>query len=159
MQLVKITEDMLLRAKRKSDEMGSLNNSITKGGGNLAGFVGEEIAQFVLGGSIVNTYDYDIVLDNGITVDVKTKRTTVEPKVLYECSVAAYNIKQKCDYYAFTRVLDNMSYGWFLGVYPKELYFKEARLWKKGDRDPSNNFIVKADCYNMLIAMLKKEIT
>ena len=159
MQLVKITEDMLLRAKRKSDEMGSLNNSITKGGGNLAGFVGEEIAQFVLGGSIVNTYDYDIVLDNGITVDVKTKRTTVEPKDNYECSVAAFNVKQKCDYYAFTRVLDNMSHGWLLGVYPKELYFKEAKLLKKGDRDPSNNFTVKANCYNMVIAMLKKEIT
>ena len=31
--------------------------------------------------------DYDLVLDDGTTVEVKTKKTTVEPKKYYECSV------------------------------------------------------------------------
>lgn len=158
MQFVRVTDDMLLRAKHKAEDMGTLNNSITYGQGNLAGFVGEEIAHSVLGGTIVNTYDYDIVLDNGKTVDVKTKRTTVEPKSTYDCSVAAYNIKQNCDYYAFVRVYENMSIGWLLGLYPKDEYFKHARLWKKGEVDPSNGFTVKADCYNMAIYNLQDKI-
>ncbi len=158
MQSVKITDDMLLRAKHKAEAMGELNNSITKGQGNLAGFVGEEIAQLVLGGTLVNTYDYDLVLDNGKTVDVKSKRTTAVPKSYYECSVAAFNVKQQCDYYAFVRVLEGLSYGWFLGVYPKALYFEKARLLKKGDVDPTNNFTVKADCYNMHIYDLQDKI-
>ena len=158
MQSVKITDDMLLRAKHKAEAMGELNNSITKGQGNLAGFVGEEIAQLVLGGTLVNTYDYDLVLDNGKTVDVKSKRTTAVPKSYYECSVAAFNVKQQCDYYAFVRVLEGFSYGGFLGVYPKELYFQKARLLKKGDVDPTNNYTVKADCYNMRIYELQDKI-
>ena len=112
----------------------------------------------MLGGTPVNTYDYDLVLDNGKTVDVKSKRTTAVPKSYYECSVAAFNVKQQCDYYAFVRVLEGFSYGWFLGVYPKELYFQKARLLKKGDVDPTNNYTVKADCYNMRIYELQDKI-
>ena len=36
-----VTQDMLDKAHNKSEEMGRLNNSITKGKGNLAGFLGE----------------------------------------------------------------------------------------------------------------------
>ncbi len=92
---VKITDDMKTRAWRKAREMGKLNNSITKGDGNIAGFLGEEIANEVIGGKITNTYDYDIIDDDGLRYDVKTKRCTSEPKGYYECSVAAYNTKTK----------------------------------------------------------------
>ena len=61
---VEITEDMKLRAWEKSKEMGVINNSIMKGDGNVAGFLGEEVANSVLRGIIVNTYDYDIVTGN-----------------------------------------------------------------------------------------------
>jgi hypothetical protein len=58
---VQITEQMKKRAWRKAREMGKLNNSITGGDGNIAGFLGEEVANSVLRGEVTNTYDYDIV--------------------------------------------------------------------------------------------------
>lgn len=158
MKIVTISSEMLDRSKSKAEELGKLNNSILKGDGNLVGFLGEEIANLVLNGTIKNSYDYDLILEDGSKVDVKTKKTTVVPKDFYECSVAAYNTKQKCNYYCFVRVKDDLTRGWFLGVYKKEDYFKDAVFMKQGDIDPSNNFKVKADCYNMKINQLKERI-
>jgi hypothetical protein len=137
--------------------MGKLKNSITDGDGNVAAFIGEQIAQKVIGGSIANTRDYDIVLEDGRTVDVKTKRTTVEPLPHYECSVAAFNTVQKCELYAFVRVecIDNKyTRGWFLGYMPKEEYFQKSNRLYKGQKDGTNWFTVKADCYNLKIESL-----
>ena len=150
-------------ATRNANRMGRIRNSITRGQGNSYGFLGEQITQLVLGGEIVNkgkkyNVDYDLVLDDGTTVEVKTKKTTVEPKDYYECSVAKYNTKQKCDYYAFVRVLDTKQGGWFLGVMPKEKYFINAKFLKAGTRDGDNGFLVRADCYNLPISDLQRNI-
>ena len=56
-----ITPDMLVEARDKAVEMGQLYNSITRGAGNIAGFIGEAIAQQVLGGTLFNTFDYDLM--------------------------------------------------------------------------------------------------
>lgn len=144
-----ITDEMLCEARKKSIEMGELRNSITKGQGNLVGFIGESIVLKHLGGEWSNTYDYDIILPDGRTVDVKTKQTTVEPLPTYEASVAALNTQQNCDLYAFVRVKKDLSVGWYLGYMPKKEYFKRAKFLKKGETDPSNNFKVRSDCYNM----------
>jgi len=151
---INVTQDMIDMAKLKSNEMGSLNNSIRKGEGNLIGFIGEQVAINVMGGSWVNTYDYDLITDDGKKVDVKTKQTTVTPRTFYECSVAKFNTSQKCDMYAFVRVKNTLDTAWFLGVMDKEKYYKTATPLKKGDVDPSNNFTVKADCYNLKIEEL-----
>jgi len=138
----------------KSKEMGNLNNSITKGDGNLSGFIGEMmVLSFIPESKLFNTYDFDIIYKDN-KLDVKTKRTTVIPKEYYDCSVAAFNTKQKCSHYIFTRVLNDLSKGWLLGWMPKEEYFKSARFLKKGDRDGDNGFIVRADCYNLPINKL-----
>lgn len=158
MQEITVTPDMVSNAMKKAKDMGQLNNSITRGQGNIAGFIGEEIARHVLGGMEKNTYDYDLITEQGLRVDVKTKRTSVKPKDYYECSVAALNTKQDCDYYAFVRVHNDMHTAWFLGVYPKESYYEHATLLKKGDIDPSNNFTVKSDCYNLPISSLQESI-
>ena len=160
---VPITSSMKRIATRNANRMGRIRNSITRGQGNSYGFLGEQITQLVLGGEIVNkgkkyNVDYDLVLDDGTTVEVKTKKTTVEPKKYYECSVAKYNTKQKCDYYAFVRVLDTKKGGWFLGVMPKEKYFINAKFLKAGTRDGDNGFLVRADCYNMRICDLQGRI-
>lgn len=155
---IKITEDMKKRAWRKARQMGKLHNSITKGDGNIAGFLGEEIANVIVKGLINNTYDYDISKD-GKTYDVKTKRCTGEPKDYYKCSVASYNTKQKCDEYIFVRIENvkgKWGRAWVLGYYPKDEYFKKAKFLKRGQRDGDNGFLVKADCYNMAIKDLKK---
>ena len=160
---VPITSAMKRYATRSANRMGRIRNSITRGEGNVYGFLGEQIAKQVLGGEIVNkgssyNVDYDLVLDNGVTVEVKTKKTKFEPKDYYECSVAKYNTKQKCDYYAFVRVLANRQAGWFLGVMPKEKYFINAKFLKAGTRDGDNGFLVKADCYNLAISELQENI-
>jgi hypothetical protein len=151
---VDITDDMVVKAKHKTMEMGRLNKSILNGAGTLAGFIGEQVALQVMGGEWSNTYDYDIVLDNGQTVDVKTKQTSVPPLSYYECSVAKLNTKQKCDIYAFVRVKKDLSVAWFLGSKNKAEYFENAVFKKKGDKDGDNNFVVRSDCYNMAITDL-----
>ena len=152
---VVITGDMLVTARDKAAEMGKLRNSIISGAGNLAGFLGEAIAQQVMGGVLTNTYDYDLILCNGKTVDVKTKQTSVKPLDTYECSIAALNATQDCDYYAFVRVKNDFSVGWFLGVYEKQQYMLDSVFMKKGTIDTSNGYTVKSDCYNLKINQLK----
>jgi hypothetical protein len=150
---VEITDNMKKRAWKRAREMGELNNSITKGDGNIAGFLGEEVANEVLHGIINNTYDYDIITKTQ-TWDVKTKRCTSPPKGFYECSIAEYNTKQKCDCYVFVRIENikgRWGRAWVLGWMDKQEYLKKAVRLKKGDIDESNGFVVKANCYNMKI--------
>ena len=99
---IPIKKEWLEQAKKDSQHMGMLNKSITEGQGNLAGFIGELVVQAIIGGVRKNTYDYDII-KNDKFIDVKTKRCTSEPKLNYDCSVAAYNTKQNCTHYVFTR--------------------------------------------------------
>ena len=154
MQEIEITLDMIDKARVKAKDMGRLNNSILKGRGSLAGFIGEQIALHCLGGVWENTYEYDLILPDGSKVDVKTKQTSVTPLPEYDCSVANFNTKQECDMYAFVRVKGDLTVGWYLGSITKEDYFKKARFMKKGDIDPSNNYKVRADCYNLTIKEL-----
>ena len=150
-----INDSMLKAAKEKAEDMGRLNNSITKGHGNLSGFLGEEVAKTIIGGYLDNTFDYDLMTPDGITYDIKTKRCKSEPKEFYECSVASFNIKQKCDRYAFVRIKDNKE-AWYLGWLDKKEYFDKAEFHKKGETDSSNGFKFKADCYNVRISELNK---
>jgi len=155
---VAISATMLVEARDKAAEMGRLRNSIINGAGNIAGFIGEAIAQQVLGGELSNTYDYDLVLPSGKTVDVKTKQTSVKPLETYECSIAALNTTQECDYYAFIRVKNDFTVGWYLGMYDKKQYMEDAVFMKKGTVDASNGYTVKSDCYNLKISELKEAI-
>ena len=152
---LEISEETLRKAKEKAEEMGRLRNSITKGLGNLAGFVGEEVLRNYIDGIESNTYDYDVV-KGGYKIDVKTKRTTVKPKDYYEASIAAYNTRQNCDIYAFVRVLQDFSKAWILGWEFKKDYFERARRLYKGQTDGSNKFKVKADCYNLRYSELRQ---
>jgi len=45
---VKITELMKKRAWHKARSMGKLKNSILQGGGNIAGFLGEEVVNYLI---------------------------------------------------------------------------------------------------------------
>ena len=156
MQEVEITDEMLLEARKSAKELGKLKNSIEKGAGNLAGFIGEILVRETFGYKSESTYDYDLVDQTGLKIDVKTKRTTVTPQPNYECSVAAFNTKQKCDKYVFVRVLNDLSKGWILGEMNKGDYFESATYMPKGKIDPANGFRVKANCYNVAIQDLNE---
>ena len=153
MKLINITDKDIKEAKLLANSMGKLRNSITKGQGNVHGFLGEIITSKFLKSKLNNTYDYDII-HNNLKIDVKTKRVTTPPRDYYECSVASLNTKQLCDIYVFTRILKDMTKGWLLGYINKKDYFDKAVLLKKGDIDLSNNWKVLTDCYNLPINKL-----
>jgi len=155
MKEIEVTGGQLIRARQKAVEMGRLANSITNGGGNLAGFIGEVVVADELGAKEDNTYDYDLTLNDTTRVDVKTKRCNSAPLSTYDCSIAAHGTKQKCDMYVFVRVLNDFSRAWILGKITKDEYFKKATFHKKGSIDPDNKFRFKADCYNVKINMLE----
>ena len=86
---LEISPDILLKAKLKADELGSLKKSFLNGKGNLTGFLGEALAQSFIGGREENTFEYDIISPSGNTIDVKSKKTAVKPLPHYECSIPA----------------------------------------------------------------------
>lgn len=131
MQAVTVTLNMIDKARSKATELGVLKNSIIRGKGNIAGFIGEQIALHCIGGEWQNTYEYDILTSDGRRIDVKTKQTSVQPLPEYDCSIAKYNTKQKCDFYAFVRVKRDLTIGWYLGMLGKQEYFDKARFLKK----------------------------
>lgn len=155
MEEVKITKNMKDSADKRAKELGVLRNSISKGAGNVIGMLGEEIVLTVLGGELKSSYDYDIILPDGTTTDVKTKTTTVVPLPSYSCSVAAYNIRQKCDSYSFVRIKKDLTVGWYLGKIDKLHFFNEAKFLEKGTVDPVNKYKVKASCFNCPISVLQ----
>lgn len=152
---IEITEEIKRQAMERATIMGVLKNSIRQGEGNLVGFIGEIVVSNHINGELANTFDYDILKD-GLKFDVKSKETTVKPKPYYECSIADYNPNQDCDYYIFTRVLNDHSRCWILGLKSKHDYFLESRFLKKGQIDGSNKFVVKADCHNLQISSLQE---
>lgn len=154
---IDITDEIISLAEEKSLQMGELKNSITKGKGNIIGFIGEYLYHQKYGGEIKNTYDYDIITKDNYKVDVKTKKTSVKPLDTYYASVAALNIHQKCHFYYFVRVdIDNKK-GYLLGGYNKKKFFEDAIFNKKGEEDPTSDFgwTFKEDCYNLEINKLK----
>jgi hypothetical protein len=160
---IPITRDLAHKAALMAEQIPeNIRNSIEKGRNRFIGCLGEAalIEYLESKGSQVkwlSTGDYDLI-SNGKKLEVKTKKTKVEPLPNYECSVACYNTKQECDYYVFTRAAPKFVY--ILGyISPKELYQK-GRKMKKGEKDTNmvgdKQFEFKADCINIYIGELNK---
>jgi hypothetical protein len=149
-----VSDKVFLNSREKGSELGHIHNSITRGGGNLAGFIGEYVAQSVYGGTLDNTYAYDLKLSDGRRMDVKTKRTSVEPKMDYLCTVSASQIDYDCDGYIFTRVLNSYSTCWVLGHISKADFLDKSTFRKGGTRDEKNGYLYRVDSYDVPISML-----
>jgi hypothetical protein len=152
---VEITKEMMDVARKEAEQLGELKNSITRGEGNLAGLVGEMVAEQITGAKRKNTRDYDLVYEDGQTADVKTKRCRSMPEPHFECSIAGYNTTQKCDKYIFVRVQNDYSRAWVMGELTKEDYFKKATFIQQGQFDPRNRWRCTADCYNVPVSDLE----
>ncbi len=176
MRKLNFDQSMIDEAIKKAEELGSINNSITSGRGNLAGYLAEIALTKYLGCKNISCdkgrdkYDYDLIKD-GRKIDVKTKRRTVDPKPFFEVSIAGTSKHQKTDTYAFISITFKEKRGmgsqaqyygvesiWLCGFMSKEDYFNKAIFWKKGAVDPSNGFKVHADMYNMPISSLGESI-
>jgi len=147
-KVIKIAED-------KAQKLGVLKNSIEKGGGNIAGYLGQLLVKLYLDGIDDDTYDYDVMKDN-IRYEIKTKRCKFKPREDYACSVCAKNARQDCDYYVFVRVTYDYKNAWILGKKNSKKYLKESLYCKKGEIDPDSDFgwDFKEDCYNLKINQL-----
>ena len=148
------TDSQIKEAQLKSSDTMGLQGSITGGGGSPAGALGEIVVRDLLGYVQANTAHYDLCTDQGIRIDIKTKRCTSAPKPFYECSIAAHGTRQECDEYIFVRVLNNLQRAWILGRISKDEYYSKAVRHKRGEVDESNNFTFKSDCYNLEISEL-----
>lgn len=158
MKIIKITKEQIDRAK-KLYPFNELKGSIAKGKSNIYGALGEIIIYDISNKNGLNVdfnsnYDYDLIIEN-YKVDVKTKRTTVIPKPNYLCSISAFNTRQKCDFYFFLRINENLKDCYLLGYKKKIDFFNEAEFNKKGSLDV-NGWAFKDDCYNLKIEMLNK---
>ena len=155
------TAEIIENARMKAAEMGRLRNSIRRGAGNVDGFIGENAVKAFLHIPLSldqNTYDYDLIWQ-GLLIDVKSKKTTVVPSREFECSVAAYNVRQRCTHYVFTRVLyqpgsDLPQTTHIMGFIGKVEYYAKARFLRRGQIDGNNGFEVKEDCWNLPYSQL-----
>lgn len=154
---VEITPELIERAKKKTATVGVLQGSITGSASHVVGAIGELIVADLTGATEASTHDYDLLLD-GRRIDVKTKRCRTRPFPHYDCSVAAHGSKQDCDSYVFVRIrIGGQEYGtraWVLGEINKTDFYTKATKYKRGDVDPANGFLFKADCYNLPISEL-----
>jgi hypothetical protein len=150
---VKISKDQIARAE-KLYPFENLKGSIMRGESDIYGALGEVLIQDHYEDREMDTnstYDYDLILDGWKKIDVKTKRTTVYPQPNYTCSITH---KQKCHYYFFVRILEDLTTGYLLGYIEAETMHRSA-FKKKGELDDSG-FAYRADGYHIKIKQLHK---
>jgi hypothetical protein len=153
MQEVRIHDDELNIAKYRDELMGVLPSSRECGNGNVAGFIGEILVQKHIGGVIVDTYDYDILLGD-TRIDVKTKSVSSVPQPHYLCSVMEYQLKNDTDAYFFVRVNLSTKKAWLLGSISKARLLRDGISQKRGDMD--GTWEVKEDCISVRIDQLEQ---
>ena len=142
-----ITPSMIESAKKKSDSMGVIKGSVRGGGGNMIGFLGEELVKKHFGIGDANTYEYDLMYE-GKKLEVKTKERNVIPNMSYNATVFSWNTTQQCDYYIFCSIFKNFKRGWICGFIKPVDFKSNAKFAKKGDPD-GNYFKFFTDCYNL----------
>jgi len=138
---------MIANAKKKADEMGTINGSVRGGGGNMIGYLGEELVKSYLGVGDGNIYQWDLMYD-GKKLEVKTKERNVVPNISYNATVFSWNTKQQCDFYVFCSIFKSLERGWICGILPPKEFYRQAKFAKKGDPD-GDHFKFFTDCYNL----------
>ena len=135
--LYRPSPDDVAEAFRRSQAMGVLPNSLTRGSGRMAGFLGEVAFENTYGGKYVGdksfTHDYEI---KGKTVDVKAKICSTKPLPHYMTSVFSSPDKDlPADIYFFARVMKDWSKVWLVGWAPASRIMKPEYYKKKGESD------------------------
>ena len=169
-------KEMIARSKQKAMSLGYINNSILKGAGNLAGYLGEEAlapyvdAEIVSNNRGLDKYNHDLLVQTQ-RIEVKTKRRTVAPRPNYDVSVAETSSHQRPDVYAFislefnrvTKAHPKQYYGlkkvWLCGFMPANEFWERSELWEKGKIDKTNNFKTHVNMYNLSVRDLYTNIS
>ena len=146
--LLKTTTNQIERAKELYT-FSNLKGSITKGKSNIYGALGEIVVYdyFTDNGSIVSfksTYDYDLIISD-YKIDVKSKKFTSKftPKYDWNLNISDFNTTQKCDYYFFIGVSDDLKSYCFYGYIEPINFYNNSVFNYKGQIDPNGNGIWK----------------
>lgn len=155
---IQITPEMVQQAYDLGQRMGRLNRSIMQGERNIAGFLGEIVFEQYYPESVrTNTYHHDFIF-HGAPIDVKTKVRSARPKPFFEVTIPAYHLQNTHAYFFISLLQSNQRYtsAFLLGWETSEEFLRKAKFMKKGQYDPSNDFLVREDCYNLPIHELRQ---
>jgi hypothetical protein len=152
--------DDLKLASDRSEEMGILPNSYTRGAGRMLGLLGEIAVEKYLDGLATNCssrhYGYDLITESGITIEVKTKRSRGIPKLDYTASVEKKKTHMfENDLFVFLRGTDSYAKLWMLGWIKTDSFKRRAEFRKKGESDETG-FAHAVDGYHIPIKKLKR---
>lgn len=143
---IKYTNDQLERADHLYD-FHNIKNSITQGESQIWGALGEVIIMDMYKVKYEGVADYDCII-NGHKVDVKTKKTSVEPRPDYNCSIVGTSVHQKCDYYFFLRINTELPVAYLMGWMPRKDFLTKASFNLKGEKE-TPIFDFREDCFNL----------
>ena len=154
---INVTEKQLERAKNLY-EFKVLNNSISKGKGNLIGAIGEIVVFDYYtnkGKNVIHAqnFQYDLIIEN-YKIECKTLASNVTPKDYYNCHLSTFNDKQDCDYYCFLHALNDFSKVWIKGMLSKHEVNQLKTFKKKGELD--GKFAFKEDTWIIKNYQLRK---
>ena len=146
----------IAKAKHFSFKMKALNNSILKGKGNVAGFIGEFVFQRYLRDRLGlpverdDKFDHDLMC--GLTwLEIKTKQIyTKKFDAEYENAVCIKSTVQK-GLYVFLRILwseaNKTGNVWFCGAFPTNIFKGNHNTIKREKGTKVGNWTVKETCY------------
>lgn len=162
-------EHLLEPAVERAMAVPDLKRSMRGLNARVVGAIGELVALEYLEaigvGSVVDVPDtrYDLATPFG-TIDVKTKDRTVRVRHDYECSVAEYHFAHQIpDWYLFVNLVrdrgvegvERFVEAEVLGTISRRDFEDRAILWRHGDVDPRNGWVVTETCYNVRVDQLK----
>lgn len=153
-------EDFKLAAER-SERMGVLANSYTRGAGRMTGMLGEIAIEKYLGDQINHcgelSKSYDLITNSGVSIEVKTKKARAIPKPEYGASVELKKTHMfENDLFVFLRAHDSMVKLWLLGWMKTDSFKRRADFKKAGEPDGDSGFTYRVDGYHIPISKLKK---
>ena len=166
---VNITEAQYIRATQLY-QFKSLNESITRGKGNIIGALGEIIVHDTWNTHLkfpkTPSYHYDLIHEKKhVKIDVKSKKISnhVVPASDFKVSISTngLGVTQECDWYVFCYITENHKSGYILGWYNKHKYLTDSIYKRKGDIDDIGRVLnkgwrFKANGYIMLVGDLKQ---
>ncbi len=146
-------------------------NSHRKNEANQVGYLGEVIfEEFLKNKNIIfkderdkTTHDY--IINESLTLDLKTKDRTVRPLRHFDNSVPMYNHQhQRPRYYYFISLLrdqskkskqiDRFSHAFIMGGIGIKTLDQIGKRWYKDQVDPSNGTKFWTDCINVSMSQL-----
>lgn len=157
--LYKPTKKDVAEAFARSQKLGVLSNSVTRGSGRMVGFLGEVSFErlhpnAIYVGDKSYTHDYEI---SGLRIDVKAKSCSSRPMLHYSASVLVTkpNSLPRNTIYLFTRVHKDYSKVWMCGWATDKTLQKPKYYKKKGESDDSG-FTFKANGYHLPIRATRR---